>query len=102
VGNGEFWFDTSAFAQPAANTFGNLTRNDSGVRGPRFVNIDASLVKRFSLAGSRYAEFRVDAFNATNSMHPNNPNAGLGNATFGQITGAFEPRLVRFGLRFIF
>jgi hypothetical protein len=102
VGNGVFWFDTSAFAQPAANTFGNLTRNNSGVRGPRFVNIDASLVKRFSVGDSRYAEFRVDAFNATNTMHPNNPNTGLGNATFGQITGAFEPRLVRFGLRFIF
>jgi hypothetical protein len=101
VGNGQFWFDTSVFSQPAANTFGNLTRNNSGVKGPRFINLDASLVKRFAM-GARFAEFRVDAFNATNSLHPNNPNSGLGNATFGQITGAFEPRLVRFGLRFIF
>ncbi len=101
VGNGRFWFDTSVFSQPAPNTFGNLTRNGSGVKGPRFINLDASLVKRFSM-GARYAEFRVDAFNATNSLHPNNPNTSLGSATFGQITGAFEPRLVRFGLRFIF
>lgn len=102
VGNGRYWFDTSAFAQPAPNTFGNLTRNNSGVKGPRFINLDASLVKRFAIGDTRHAEFRVDAFNATNSLHPNNPNTSLGSSTFGQITGAFEPRLIRFGLRFVF
>ena len=52
--------------------------------------------------GSKFAEFRVDAFNITNSLHPNGPNTTFGSATFGQITSAFDPRLVRFGLRFVF
>lgn len=101
VGTGELWFNTSAFAAPPPNTFGNLTRTGSGVNGPGYVNLDASLVKKFGM-GTRYGEFRVDAFNVTNSLHPNNPNGTFGSATFGQITGSFEPRLVRFGLRLVF
>jgi hypothetical protein len=101
VGGGRYWFERAAFAAPAANTFGNLTRAGSGLNGPGYVNLDASLVKKFGI-GTRYGEFRVDAFNVTNSLHPNNPNTVFGSATFGQITGAFEPRLIRFGLRFVF
>jgi hypothetical protein len=33
---------------------------------------------------------------------PGNPNTTFGSATFGQIAGANDPRLVRFGLRFVF
>jgi hypothetical protein len=101
IGGGRTWFDTSAFGAPPPNTFGNLTRAGSGVEGPGYVNLDASLVKRFDF-GPRYAEFRVDAFNVTNSLHANNPGTTFGSATFGQITGALDPRLVRFGLRFVF
>jgi hypothetical protein len=101
IGSGQLWFDTSVFVLPPENTFGNVTRNGSGVEGPGLVNLDASLVKRFDI-GSKFAEFRVDAFNVTNSLHGNNPNATLGNALFGQITGSYGERLVRFGLRFVF
>jgi hypothetical protein len=101
IGGGQLWFDTSVFVLPAENTFGNVTRAGTGVEGPGYVNLDASVVKRFDI-GRTYAEFRVDAFNVTNSLHGNNPNTTLGNATFGQITGSFGERLVRFGLRFIF
>jgi hypothetical protein len=101
VGSGEQWFDISAFAAPAPNTFGNLTRTGSGLNAPGYLNLDASLVKKFGL-GTRYGEFRVDAFNVTNSLHPNGPNTTFGSATFAQITSSFEPRLIRFGLRFVF
>jgi hypothetical protein len=101
VGGGQTWFDTSVFAAPPANTFGNLTRNSSGINQPAYYNLDASLVKRFEI-GKKLAEFRVDAFNLTNTLHPNGPNGTFGSATFGQITSAFDPRIVRFGLRFVF
>ena len=92
------------FSLPAPDTFGNMSRNGAGIDNPGYMNLDASIVKKFEF-GSRYLEFRADAFNATNSLHPNNLTDNqqtLGNAQFGQITGAFDPRLVRFGLRFIF
>jgi hypothetical protein len=101
IGNGKLWFDTSVFSAPAENTFGNLSRNGSGVDGPGLVNLDGSLVKRFEI-GHTFAEFRVDAFNVTNSLHASNPNVTFGSATFGQITGSTGERLVRFGLRFVF
>lgn len=101
IGGGQTWFDTSAFSDPAASTFGNLTRNGSGLNGPGYVNLDGSLVKRFGM-GSRYGEFRVDAFNLTNSLHANNPNTTYGNAIFGQINGSYGERIVRFGLKVVF
>jgi len=101
VGGGKLWFDTTAFAAPAAATFGNITRNAAGVNAPAYYNLDASVVKKIPF-GSKFAEVRVDAFNVTNSLHPNGPGTTFGSATFGQITGAFDPRLVRFGLRFVF
>jgi Carboxypeptidase regulatory-like domain len=101
IGSGKLWFDTSVFSAPPENTFGNLTRNGAGIDGPGLVNLDGSLVKRFDIRHT-YAEFRVDAFNVTNSLHANNPNTTFGDATFGQITGSYGERLVRFGLRFVF
>jgi hypothetical protein len=101
VGGGQPWFDITAFAAPAAATFGNLTRNGAGINAPAYVNLDASLVKKIPI-GHRFAEIRVDAFNVTNSLHPGNPNTTFGSATFGQITSANDPRLIRFGFRFVF
>jgi Carboxypeptidase regulatory-like domain/TonB dependent receptor-like, beta-barrel len=108
IGPGKQYFDTSVYSAPAANTFGNMTRN-AGPRGPAYVNLDASLVKRIK-ANDRYAiELRADAFNVTNSPHFANPGRDFGTATFGQVNstlgpgdGASGPRLVRFGARVTF
>jgi hypothetical protein len=82
-----------------------MTRN-SGPEGPGFWNLDGSLFKRFAIGGSRYAEFRVDAYNVTNSVRWGNPTTGYSEAagnTFGQITGTTGgQRSLRFGGRFAF
>jgi len=97
------YFDTTAFAQPAAATFGNTTRNESGVRGPGFTALDFSLVKRFTFGQSfRFFEFRADAFNLTNTPAWNNPNTNLASPQFGTITGASNQRVVRFALKYAF
>jgi hypothetical protein len=103
IGAGNQWFDPSVFSLPAQNTFGNVKRNGL-LDGPAYVNLDASLAKWFTLKSDIRAEFRIDAFNATNRAHFNNPNGELGNARFGQITTtqAQTERVVRFGLRVLF
>jgi len=101
IGPGKLYFDTSVFSAPAANTFGNMTRNDS-IDGPGYVNLDGSIFKRFRLTERIGAELRADAFNVTNTPHFNNPQGGFGSATFGQVTTAFGERLVRFGARVTF
>ena len=75
LGPGNFYFDTSVYSLPAAGVQGNMKRN-SGPEGPGFWQLDMSLFKRFSVGGTRFAEFRVDAFNATNSVRWGNPNTG--------------------------
>jgi hypothetical protein len=111
IGPGQQYFDIAPYAASAPNTWGNMTRN-AGPRGPGYVNLDASLVKRFKLNGRFAAELRADAFNATNTPHFDNPNRDFGNPRFGQVTGTVGsgeargggtgPRLVRFGARLTF
>jgi Carboxypeptidase regulatory-like domain len=107
LGPGLLYFDPTLYSLPAANVQGNMKRN-GGPDGPGFWEIDAALFKRFAIGASRYAEFRVDAFNVTNSVRWGNPNTayatGTGN-TFGQITGVATgsgPRSLRFGGRIAF
>jgi hypothetical protein len=108
IGPGQQYFDTSVYSAPPANAFGNMTRN-AGPRGPAYVNLDASLVKRFKVNGRIAAELRADAFNVTNTPHFANPGRDFGTANFGQVTGTLGtdlggtgPRLVRFGARVTF
>jgi hypothetical protein len=101
IGPGVQYFDISVYTAPAANTFGNMTRN-SGPRGPGYLNLDASVVKRLKINHRITAELRLDAFNATNTPHFNNPNGTLGNPTFGQVTTSFGERFLRFGTRLTF
>jgi hypothetical protein len=101
-GPGQYYFDTSVFAAPAANTWGSMTRNTGDLRGPRFTNLDFSIVKQFGFGGSRMGEFRVDIWNLPNTVHMNNPNTSFGNSQFGMITGAYNERQMRFSLRFLF
>jgi hypothetical protein len=109
IGPGKQYFDTSVYSAPAPNTFGNMTRN-TGPRGPHYVNLDASLVKRVHVNERVLAELRVDAFNVTNTPHFNTPgyqggdgaNRTLGSPTFGQITSSYGERFLRFGARVTF
>ena len=55
-------------------------KRNSGPEGPGFWELDGSLFKRFGVGGSRYAEFRVDAYNVTNSVRWGNPNTGFSTA----------------------
>jgi hypothetical protein len=101
IGAGKQYFDPAAYSVPAAATFGNMSRN-TGPRGPHYINMDASLVKRVHVNERVMAELRVDAFNVTNTPHFNNPNGALGNPTFGQITSSFGERFLRFGAKVTF
>jgi hypothetical protein len=104
-GPGLLYFDPTVYSLPAAGVQGDMKRH-SGPDGPGYWNLDGSLFKRFAIGGSRYAEFRIDAYNVTNSVRWGNPTTGFSTATgntFGQITGTSgSQRSVRFGGRFAF
>jgi hypothetical protein len=78
------WFDTGAFSQNAAYTFGNAPRTFG--RGPDLVSSDLTLLKRVALHEQQGIEFRLEDFNAFNHANLGNPNTSYGSAKFGQIT----------------
>jgi len=73
-----------AYGTAAENTFGNA-RNGS-VRGPGYFNADMSAFKDFRLFGEHTVGFRFDAFNAFNIVSYGNPDTGINDSGFGQIT----------------
>jgi hypothetical protein len=101
-GGGELlqWFNTAAFALPAAGAFGNLGRNV--VIGPGMNTWDASLQKNFAFTERARIQFRAEFYNAPNHLSWWGVGTTFGNANFGQITSATDPRILQFGLRFEF
>ncbi len=96
----ERWFDTDAFAAPAAYTFGNAGRGI--VRGDGRIRFDFSVNKNFRFSEHRFVQFRADFFNAFNHADFTLPNRSLDVAGFGAIASATDPRSIQFGLRFSF
>ncbi len=70
----------AAFAIPKPGTFGNLVRNQ--IHGPKFVQQDLIVAKKFRLTESANMEFRTEVFNIFNVTNFANPPAQLPN-TFG-------------------
>ena len=95
------YFDTSQFTPNAVGTFGNSGKNI--LRGPRYFNADFSVVKNTSISEAKSVQFRAEFFNAFNNVNFGLPNSTLSSgAQFGRITSALDPRIVQFGLKFLF
>jgi hypothetical protein len=83
------------------------------IHGPGWWMFDAAVSRTFQVRESQKLEFRAEAFNVTNSVHynlspngSNSANNGLvtnfNAGNFGQITSAFDPRIMQFALKYIF
>jgi hypothetical protein len=109
------WINPAAFVANPVGTYGDLGRN--ALRGPGFFGFDFSLVRTFKF-GERYSlQARAEAFNILNHTNyvggfaPSGQPAGvtygtvsnaLNSSTFGQITGAYDPRILQMALKFYF
>jgi hypothetical protein len=94
------YFDTGAFTQAPQFTIGNSSRNPA--TGPGYQTVDLMLGKTFFLTERFRTEFRAEAFNAANTPPLGNPNGSFGNAAFGSITTALDPRVFELVLKLHF
>jgi hypothetical protein len=94
------WFNTAAFAQPAANTFGNSPRGV--VRGPGVNVTDLGIFKNFRAPRDITVQYRLELFNAFNRPNLTGVGTVLGTPTFGQVTAAGEPRTIQMGIKIWF
>ena len=103
-----------ALAGAQGTDIGNVGRNV--LRGPKQINVDFSVIRRFPFGEAKSIEFRAEFFNLFNRVNFDNPttnlNSAIVNSTTGQIInpGDFgritstsnNPRLIQFALKFNF
>jgi hypothetical protein len=95
------WFDPAAFTTPPPFTYGDAGRNI--LYGPGRVNVDLSAFKEFRVSGKVRLQFRAECFNLFNTPQFDLPNATIGAANAGTITGLVgTPRQLQFGLKALF
>ncbi len=95
-----FFINSSAFTQNAPGTFGNLGRN--AFRQPNFYDVDASLTRTFPLYERLALNMRLEAFNLLNHPNLNAFTTNLNSSTFGQATGAQDPRIFQAAAKITF
>ncbi|MFN0168199.1 MAG: TonB-dependent receptor [Bryobacteraceae bacterium] len=101
-GDGIYWLtpqEVGRFSYPSAGEIGTGGRN--AFRGPRFFNVDMSLVKKFQIGERRAVSFRAEAYNLFNNVNFDAPNANLATpASFGKIANAVgNARILQMALR---
>jgi hypothetical protein len=94
------WFDTSAFANPGALTFGNSPR--SGLRGAPVVTTDATIEKSFQFSENWKFDVRGEFYNLFNHAIFNVPGFTFGAADFGVVSSARSPRTAQLAVRLSF
>jgi hypothetical protein len=102
------WFDTSVFSAPAPGTWGDPPA--SYVRGPGRDNWNVAVFKNFMFNQERGTNLQVRAefFNIFN--HPQfvgdeqqgGISTNLGSSNFGQVTSAYDPRVIQLALKLSF
>jgi Carboxypeptidase regulatory-like domain/TonB dependent receptor len=106
--NATHWYNSAAFSNPIAGTFGNCSRNN--LRGPKQVNIDFSVIKDFRITERQALQFRMEMFNAPNHVELGTPAANWGGSSgvappsnFGSITSTrANMRQIQFALKYNF
>jgi hypothetical protein len=110
---GNFWFNpgtvtclgfpssAAAIANPAVRTYGSLPRNV--FIGPGRTNLDLTIAKMTPIFREKLSmEFRAEFYNILNSAQFANPSTNIASSLFGQITTTYDPRIIQFGVKFIF
>ena len=96
------WFNTDVFSPLPAYTPRSNPWVYSGLTGPGYFNIDASLVKQFHITERFRFALRMDSFNLLNSITWADPSTNVYSSTFGQSTDILtntHGRRTQLGLR---
>jgi hypothetical protein len=96
------WFNTAAFAEVPVGQYRPGNAGRSIITAPGIVKWDCSVFKQIPVTERVKFQIRGEAFNTLNHANFNAPTTALGNANFGKILGARDPRNIQLGAKFIF
>ena len=92
---------TCVYSQQPDTGFGNV--RPGSVRAPGFENVDMAVQKSFDTFRENRVDFRADFFNAFNIASYSNPDSGVSDTSFGQITSTRSTeRHIQFELKYAF
>ena len=114
TGPGQAFYDWTAYSSVTTARFG--TSGFNTLLGPGVVNLDAGIFRQFRLSERMNLQFRMEAFNLTNTPHFSNPSGNISNLVTRpdgsflrgvfEVTGlrntgreGIDERVFRFGLR---
>ena len=78
------WFNASAFSLPTGYNIQNNPIQYSCLTGPKFFDLDASILKNFHITEKVSAQLKMTAYNATNKLNRGDPNTDINSGNFGQ------------------
>ncbi len=99
------WFNASVFSRLPAYTPRSNPWQYPGLTGPGMFNLDASLVKSFTITERLRAELQMQAFNALNGFTPNDPDTNIDSTNFGKSVYQLDNtygRRVQLGMKIVF
>ena len=94
------WWNPDALVPNQPLAFGNAGKGI--LRIPGRAQWDFSIYKSFRYSEKQSLQFRVEAFNFTNSPQFNAPNTRVGDPNYGIISSAGIARTLQLGFKFIF
>ena len=96
------WFDTTAFANPAAYSFGTASRTEPDLRNPGTISWDSGMSRWQPIRERMRLQFRADMYDILNHPNLGAPSASITSSTFGQITTKNGNRTITMALRLEF
>ena len=97
---GHQYFSTTPFTSEVLGVPGDANRHF--FHGPGLNNWDLGLLKDTRLREGMSLQFRAEFFNIFNHAQFGNPGGTFGSATFGDVTGAADPRIGQVALKLLF
>jgi len=93
------WFNTGAFVQPPAFTFGDVPRTMPNLRSHGTNNWDMTLQKYFDFTEQVRFQLRGEFYNLFNRVAFYAPNTAFANPNFGRVTGSLPARSIQIGAK---
>jgi hypothetical protein len=99
------WFNTSAFSLPTGYQIQTNPIQYSCLTGPKFFDLDASILKNFHITEKVQGQLKMTAYNATNKLNRGDPDTNFNDANFGKALyqgspgGTFGAQSATYGLQ---
>jgi hypothetical protein len=96
-------FNTSVFSVLPAFTPRTNPWQYEGLTGPRYINLDTTLSKVFAIRERLKLEFKVEAYNLTNTFIASDPDVNVTSSTFARELNQLNTgREIQYTLRLLF